>query len=240
MEYDVKLDSGAGRDQTAESLTVTWPDGREDTMRLHEYTRVYGIPGLYEEVVQNRLDCLSPQVLTDALMKAAADDGKSPADLRVFDLGAGNGVMGGEIASRGVETLVGSDNIPEARDAAERDRPGLYTDYLVGDINDLPEAVDLVRERELNALVAAGALGLGHITAVSFDRLWSAFPSGSLFSVSIGEDLAGPGDSDFGDYLAEIEGDPTRGKIVSRERFRHRLLMNGDEVHYFAVVVRKA
>jgi len=235
MNYTVELDDGAGRDQAAESLVVRFADGREERMRLHEYDRVYAIPGLYEEVVQRRLECLSPRVLADALLAHA---GLAPEDLRVFDLAAGNGVTGEELAARGVAELVGSDNIPEARDAAERDRPGLYSTYVVGDIDETPELRELVRSHSLNALVCAGALGLGHISAASFDRLWSEFPAGSLFSASVEESLAEPGGSDFGDYLAELDaGD--EAEILQRERFRHRSLMGGGEVHYVAVVARK-
>jgi hypothetical protein len=235
MNYTVELDDGAGRDQAAESLVVRFADGREERMRLHEYDRVYAIPGLYEEVVQRRLECLSPRVLADALLAHA---GLAPEDLRVFDLAAGNGVTGEELAARGVAELVGSDNIPEARDAAERDRPGLYSTYVVGDIDETPELRELVRSHSLNALVCAGALGLGHISAASFDRLWSEFPAGSLFSASVEESLAEPGGSDFGDYLAELDsGD--EAEVLQRERFRHRSLMGGGEVHYLAVVARK-
>jgi len=235
MDYTVELDDGAGRDQAAESLVVRFADGREERMRLHEYDRVYAIPGLYEEVVQRRLECLSPRVLADALLAHA---GLAPEDLRVFDLAAGNGVTGEELAARGVAELVGSDNIPEARDAAERDRPGLYSTYVVGDIDETPELRELVRSHSLNALVCAGALGLGHISAASFDRLWSEFPAGSLFSASVEESLAEPGGSDFGDYLAELDsGD--EAEVLQRERFRHRSLMGGGEVHYLAVVARK-
>ena len=235
MNYTVELDDGAGRDQAAESLVVRFADGREERMRLHEYDRVYAIPGLYEEVVQRRLECLSPRVLADALLAHA---GLAPEDLRVFDLAAGNGVTGEELAARGVAELVGSDNIPEARDAAERDRPGLYSTYVVGDIDETPELRELVRSHSLKALVCAGALGLGHISAASFDRLWSEFPAGSLFSASVEESLAEPGGSDFGDYLAELDsGD--EAEVLQRERFRHRSLMGGGEVHYLAVVARK-
>jgi len=235
MDYTVELDDGAGRDQAAELLVVRFADGREERMRLHEYDRVYAIPGLYEEVVQRRLECLSPRVLADALLAHA---GLAPEDLRVFDLAAGNGVTGEELAARGVAELVGSDNIPEARDAAERDRPGLYSTYVVGDIDETPELRELVRSHSLNALVCAGALGLGHISAASFDRLWSEFPAGSLFSASVEESLAEPGGSDFGDYLAELDsGD--EAEVLRRERFRHRSLMGGGEVHYVAVVARR-
>jgi hypothetical protein len=231
MSWSVELDIAPGRGQDEEALTVTWDDGRVERMRLHEYERVYAIPGLYEEVVQERLACLGPTVLADALVDAA--DSSAP---RVFDLGAGNGVVGSELRSRGVEVLVGSDNIAAARGAAQRDRPGLYAEYLVGEVEALdPEA--LVERHGLDALVCAGALGLGHITADAFGSLWAAFPPGAVFAASVHEDLARHGGSDFGDWLADPPADT---EVVGRERFRHRLTMAGDELFYVAVVARKA
>lgn len=237
MDYEVELQPG--RDQTEESLVVRHADGRTDEFRLHEYERVYAIPGLYEEVVQRRLLSASATILAERLVACAGDTGTAPADLAVFDLGAGNGVSGEELRARGVRTIVASDGIVEARDAAHRDRPGLYTEYLVGDTDDLPQVPGLIREHGLNALVCAGALGLGHITADSFHRLWSAFAPGAWFSVSLHEDLAEPGGSDFGDYLTTFEAREDGGDILVREPFRHRLTMAGEPITYVAIVARK-
>lgn len=239
MSYEVELESAPGVEQAEESLVVRHGDGRTERFRLHEYARVYAVPGLYEEVVQRRLRCASPAKLADLLVRCAGASDLEPADLAVFDLGAGNGVVGEELRARGVGTLVGSDNIVQARDAALRDRPRLYAEYLVGDTDDLPQVADLIGEHQLNALVSAGALGLGHISAGSFHRLWSAFPQEAWFAVTLREDLADPGASDFGDYLAELEGRPEWGEILVRERFCHRLTMAGDPIHYLAIVARK-
>ena len=237
MDYEVELQPG--RDQTEESLVVRHADGTTDRFRLHEYERVYAVPGLYEEVVQRRLHSASATVLAQLLTACAEDAGTPAADLAVFDLGAGNGVSGEELRARGVGKIVASDGITQARDAARRDRPGLYAEYLVGDTDDLPEVPGLIREHGLNALVCAGALGLGHITAASFHRLWCAFPPGAWFSVSLHEDLAEPGGSDFGDYLAGFEAREDGGKILLREPFRHRLTMTGEPITYVAIVARK-
>lgn len=238
MNYEIELDSSPGRDQSQESLVVNHPDGTSDRFRLHEYARVYAVPGLYEEVVQRRLQCASPSKLAERLVRCAADAGAEPGDLAVFDLGAGNGVLGEELRARGVGTLVGSDSIPAARDAALRDRPGLYAEYLVGQTDDLPDVRRVIRKHGLNALVAAGALGRGHVSADSFHRLWSAFANEAWFAISVHEDLAKPGASDVGDYLAEFARREDWGEIVLRERFRHRLTMTGDPIHYIALVAR--
>jgi len=239
LDYSVELESVPGREQSEEVLTVRYGDGRTDRMRLHEYDRVYSIPGLYEEVVQRRLECASPAKIAAALVATAATDGDAASELRVFDLGAGNGVVAEELSRREVHTLVGLDNVAEARDAAERDRPGLYAEYLVGDLDDHPRVPAVIDEHRLNCLVAVGALGLGHIPAASFDAAWRRFPLGAWLAVTVPEDLVPAGSSGFGDWL-EIEMTAGRLEVVERERYRHRLLMDGSEVFYVVIVGRKS
>jgi hypothetical protein len=237
VDYEIELQPS--RDQTDESLVLRHADGTTDTFRLHEYERVYAVPGLYEEVVQRRLESASAHVLAKRLIACASEAGVEPAALAVFDLGAGNGVSGEALREQGVGRLVASDGIAAARAAALRDRPGLYAEYLVGDTDDQPRVGALIEEHGLNALVCAGALGLGHISADSFHRLWSAFPPGSFFSVSLHEDLAEPGGSDFGDYLACFEARADGAEILFREPFRHRLTMAGEPITYVAIVARR-
>jgi hypothetical protein len=237
VDYEIEL--LPGHDQTDEAIRVRHPSGESEHFRLHEYTRVYAVPGLYEEVVQARLKCASPRTLADLLLACASSARLQPSDIAVFDLGAGNGVMGEALRERGVGKLVASDAIAEARDAALRDRPELYAEYLVGDTDDLPQVPELIGDHGLNALVAAGALGLGHNSAASFHRLWSHFPADAWFAVSVHIDLAKPGGSDFGDYLAGFEDRDGGGEIVLRVPFRHRLTMAGDPITYVAIVARK-
>jgi hypothetical protein len=239
MNYTVELDATPGPNQAEESLVVRHGDGTTDRFRLHEYSRVYAIPGLYEEVVQRRLQCASPSTLARLLVGCAGEAGLGPAELAVLDLGAGNGVVGEELRARGVGTLVGSDNLGAAQDAARRDRPGLYAEYLVGDIDDLQDLPGLIREHGLNAIVAAGALGPGHISADSFHRLWCSFGEPAWVAVSVHEGLVGPGASAFGDYLAEFARRSDWGEIVLKQRFLHRLTMAGEPIHYIAIVARK-
>src|SRR3954471_15846202 len=183
--FTAELDRSADRTQQEERLTVRWRDGREEEMRLHEYGRVYAVPGLYEDVVQRQLECASPGELAEALIAQAGD----PGDLRVFDVGAGNGVVGEALRSRGATApMIGLDTEPEAGPAAERDRPGLYERYLTAGLEELSVA-DLVAEHGLNCFVAAGALGFGHITPEVLDGAWSAFPSGSWLAVTVPEEL---------------------------------------------------
>lgn len=238
MDYTVQLDAESDQSQDEEAFVVTFADGRSERMRVHDYDRVYAIPGLYEEIVQRRLQCQSPTKVADIIVRAAQLGERDVRSLRVLDVGAGNGVVGELLRDRGVELQVGAD-IAAARDAAERDRPGLYAEYLIGDLADHPRVPGAIDEHRLNALVAVGALGMGHISAESFDAAWRRFPSGAWLAVTLPEELVDPGTSDFGDSLA-AEMSAGRLEVVERERYRHRLLMDGSEVFYVAIVGRGA
>ncbi|MCD2193895.1 methyltransferase [Actinomycetospora endophytica] len=235
--FTVELDTSPGRRQGEERFTLQL-DGETREVVLHDYATVYSVPGLYEEVVQRRLQCASPATVADALVEAGTSLGIAPGDLRAFDLGAGNGVVGEEMAARGVTVVVGADGIPEARDAADRDRPGMYAHYLVGERLDGAEVADLVRDERLTALVAAGAVGEGHVPVDALAELWSTFPSGSVIALTLKDGGPETGDHDVPDVEAMIAGlDDT--DVVVRRRFRHRFSMAGAELYYLVLAAVK-
>ena len=43
-----------------EVIRVRHDDGRVEELRLHDYDRLYALPGVYEQIVQERLGCRSP------------------------------------------------------------------------------------------------------------------------------------------------------------------------------------
>jgi hypothetical protein len=53
------------------------------------------------------------------------------------------------------------------------------------------------------------------------------------------EELALAGESDIGDYLAKQREAARETEVVLWERFRHRVTMAGDTLHYVAVAARK-
>lgn len=239
MGFVAELDTSARRGQQEEALTVTFDDGASETMRLHEYGRVYAVPGLYEDVVQRQLECASPSTLADALVAQVTAAGDSLDGLSVLDLGAGNGVVAETLVERGVPApFVGLDNEPEARLAADRDRPGLYCDYFVGGLEQAPLGA-LVADNGLNAMVGAGALGLGHIPPASFDAAWRAFPAGSWLAITAGEDILDAEGEELAEYVAALRRGEHGTEVLHLERFRHRLRMSGDPIHYYVLVARR-
>lgn len=235
---NVELDTNEAS-QDEESLTVVLDDGCTEHMRLHEYGRVYAIPGLYEEVVQRRLECLSPTMLTDTLLDEVAKAGVEPASLKALDLGAGNGVVGEELHARGVTLpLVGLDAEPEAAPAAERDRPGLYEAYATGDLGDV-SVPDLVATHGLNALVGAGALGMGHVSREQIESTWAAFGPGAWLAVTFHEDVLTPAGGELYEFVQALRDGEQGTTVLRLERFRHRLRMSGEPIHYHVLVARR-
>ena len=216
-----------------EETLVVEIGGREQTMRLHEYERVYAIPGLYDEVLR-RLDYGSPDKVAELLLAAP---GVTPGGVRALDLAAGNGMSADPLVVAGVAELVGLDLIPEARDAALRDRPGVYADYVAGDVGEPGLVAGLVERHGLNALVCAG--GISHIPVEAFAVGWAAFGAGTWLVATAAEDLGDPGDGPYGAWVAR-ERDAGRLADVHVERFLHRRAMSGAPLEYTALRARRA
>jgi hypothetical protein len=238
-DWTVELDTTPGRRQAQEEFVLHHPDGADERIVLHDYARVYAVPGLYEEVVQHRLQCASPATVAGALVEAAEAEGRTADGLRAFDLGAGNGVVGEELRARGVTVVAGADGVAEARDAAHRDRPGLYAHYLVGERLDVDEVSALVREEGLTALVAAGAVGEGHVPVDALAQLWDAFPAGSFLALTLAGGEGGQDATDVEKMIADTAGSEHASRTVVRRRFRHRVSMAGDELYYLVLVAVK-
>lgn len=234
----ITLHDEPGRAQGDERFTVELPDGRREELRVHDYDKVYAIPGLYEAVVQERLECASPQVLADALTEAVADAGEEVSGLRVLDMGAGNGVVAEALREGGVSApFVGLDPEPAAAPAAARDRPGLYRHYFTATLDQIRVA-EVVAEYELTCLAGAGALGLGHVTRHEIETAWSAFGVGSWLAVTFSEEVLGPEGGELGDFVVALQG-AADTDVVRLERFRHRLTMSGEELFYHVLVARR-
>lgn len=144
-------------------------NGQERKIRLHDYDRIYRIPGAYEEIFYQTLQCCSPSYVVNLLQSVITESGDDITGLRVLDVGAGNGMVGDELAGRGVEQMIGIDLIPEAKEAALRDRPGIYSDYFIADLTDFPgEYESKIRESKLNCMTTVAALGFGDIPPPAF------------------------------------------------------------------------
>jgi SAM-dependent methyltransferase len=214
--------------------------GETRRLRFHDYSDIYSIPGLYERLIYERLGCQSPRVIAGLLRDELESRDLDATTLRVLDLGAGNGIVAEELADVGVEHFVGVDIIPEAATAAERDRPGLYDEYVVADLLD-PEsgAADRLRPQRLNALTCVAALGFGDIPPEVFCEALRQVETPSLVAYTIKDAFLGEKDeSGFSELVERLEKD---GSLVTitQERYQHRLNWAGEPLHYVAVLAEK-
>ncbi len=227
-------------EQDEERCEVT-VDGGTRELRFHDYAEIYEIPGLYEHLFYEELECASPRVVCDALGRELAARELAPETLRVFDVGAGNGMVGERLRELGASVVVGADILPEAAAAAERDRPGVYDDYLVADLTELDDEESArLSEPDLNCLVTVAALGFGDIPPEAFTVAFNHVRPGALVALTIKEDFLGDGDGSGFSRLVEQAVADGALKVLGRQRYRHRLSMTGEPLHYVAVVAEKA
>ncbi|MGI8714296.1 MAG: hypothetical protein ACR2NR_14190 [Solirubrobacteraceae bacterium] len=221
-----------------EIIRVTHEDGRTEDLHLHDYERVYALPGVYEQIVQERLQCASPARLA-AILAAAVDGAGWPrSTVRVLDVAAGNGVSGEALVAEGLHPVLGTDIVASARIAALRDRPGLYDRYLTLDLLALTaEQARPLYELDANALSCVAPVGEDA----------SQVPPGVLLEAArlLGGDglVAYLHDPNYGvDDVVTAEfwrtGLGAAAQELARERYLHRRTVNGAAFEMVGVVWR--
>lgn len=213
-------------------------DGEARRIRFHDYAEIFKIPGLYEQLFATMLECRSPEVVIGLLAEALTGAGEDPAGLRVLDFGAGNGMVGEQVRAIGAKVVVGSDLLPEARDAALRDRPEVYTDYIAADITALSdEQKARVRDARLNAMTCVAALGFDDIPPAAFAGAFNAIAETGWVAFNLRDryvDVPGA----FARLLERMTAEGLLTDVV-QQRYRHRLSVAGEPLEYVALVARK-
>ncbi|MBD3334372.1 MAG: methyltransferase domain-containing protein [Candidatus Eisenbacteria bacterium] len=214
--------------------------GEKRRIRLHDYDQLYSTPGLYEQVVCDRLKCGSPAKVATILDKAVAQARESVNELRVLDFGAGNGMVGEALQKYGVSRIVGVDIIPEAAEATERDRPAVYDAYYVADFTKLTkEEHEELKSWSLNALVTVAALGFGDIPVRAFIEAFNLIDEHGWVSFNIKESFLDHSDkTGFSKLIRELIFSEYLD-LYHLERYRHRLSIAGEPLFYFALAGRK-
>lgn len=240
QDYRVMLpDNACDLDQDEEFFTVV-TDSETRRLRLHDYAEVYEVPGLYEEVVYDRLKCDSPRTVCSLLEKEIDVSEKRNGDLRALDFGAGNGIVGECLLDRlDCEVLIGLDIIPEAQKAAQRDRPDIYDDYYVMDLsNPKEEDLQTLKQWNFNALLTVAALGFGDIPFLGFTHAFNLIDTDGWIAFNIKDRfMSETDDSGYGDMIHQMMGNSL--EVHQIRRHCHRMAMNGDPIHYHTVIGQK-
>ncbi|MEL6813258.1 MAG: class I SAM-dependent methyltransferase [Cyanobacteria bacterium J06598_3] len=209
-------------------------------LRFHDYDKIYQRPGLYEQLFYDRLKCTSPKKVGEILKQTIEGSGQNFSELRVLDLGAGNGMMGEVMKSYGVARLIGIDIIPEAKDACLRDRPSLYDEYYVADFTSLkPALIEEISDWSIDCLTSVAALGFGDIPLKAFYQALQFVETGGWVAFNIKETFLDRSDtSGFSRFIRELIFSKYLD-IHHLERYRHRLSIEGVPLYYFALVAQK-
>lgn len=215
-------------------------EGDRRRIRFHDYASIYEIPGLYERIFYDRLKCASPYRVTRLLADVVRERGVSMKDLRVLDLGAGNGMVADELRALGVDSIWGVDIIPEAREAALRDREGVYDGYVVADMTDIEKDKEKrLASSDLNTLTTVATLGFGDIPPQAFLKALSLIATPGYLAFNIKEDfLREKDDSGFAKIVRQLTRDETI-RVEAYRRYRHRLGLDGEPLYYVAMVATK-
>ena len=214
--------------------------GKRRKIRFHDYDEIYQVPGLYEQIFYDRLKCTSPNKVASILETAVKQYQENFTELRVLDLGAGNGMMGEELKKRGVSRLIGVDIIPEAYDATTRDRPGLYDEYYVEDFTKLEEEKrEDIASWQCDCMVTVAALGFGDIPTKAFIEAFNIIKTEGWVAFNIKETFLDNSDeTGFSTMIRELIFSEFLD-VYHIERYRHRLSIEGKPLYYFAVTGRK-
>jgi SAM-dependent methyltransferase len=212
-------------------------DGQERRIRFHEYDAIYRRPGLYEQLFCQRLHCASHTKARDVLVKVLADGGQDIHELRVLDLGAGNGMVGELLDAARV---IGVDISEEAKKAAERDRPHAYDAYHVCDMS-RPDQATLrnLRAWNLDVLTCIAALGFGDVPVRAFANAFNLVRDGGWVVFNIKENFLAESDrSGFSELVKHLMLSDSL-QVHHMERYRHRISIDGRPLFYYLLAGRK-
>jgi hypothetical protein len=239
--FDLHLPPKAGGelDQDEEWCEIE-VDGTRRRIRLHDYAAIYAVPGLYEHLFAELLECSSPGVVCDLLGRELREAGVDPGSLTALDVGAGNGMVGEQVSDLGVDTIVGIDLLPQARDAALRDRPDVYDDYVALDLGDMSrrERADL-EARDFDAMTCVAALGFGDMPPAAFAEAFNLVSSPGWIAFNLRERFLDDEDpAGFGPFIERMFGEGVLEE-QARKSYTHRVSITGEPLTYLALVATK-
>jgi predicted TPR repeat methyltransferase len=238
--YEIRFPQQHGGCAQDEECCEVLVDSQWRRLRLHDYDQIYRLPGLYEQLFDQNLQCSSPRRVVSVIGEVMHEWAVEPAELHVLELGAGNGMVGEQLRSLGVGSLVGVDILAEAAAAAKRDRSYVYDDYLVTDrCTARRSQIEQIKSYRPNCLVTVAALGFGDIPPDAFITAYDLVSTPGWIAFNIKESFLSGADTTGFARLIRRMADEEYIQIQSYRRYSHRLSISGEHLHYVAIVARK-
>lgn len=215
-------------------------NNQDKNIYFHDYAEIYNHKDLYEQLFYERLKCISPVKVCDILKNVLIQNHVEMSELRVLDVGAGNGMMGELLIKSGIARVVGVDILPEACLACERDRPGTYDAYYVVDLVTMDDATKAdILSWNIDCMTTVAALGFHDIPPYAFAQAFNLVQTGGWIAFNIKETFLQVSDhSGFSTLVKDmILADIL--EIHHLERYRHRISIDGRALYYYALVGKK-
>lgn len=236
----VALPDGAAQNGKEAGYCLVDDGGTWRQVRFRGDSRLWEWPGVYESLVRTLLRGNAPGAIAHLLDRQLRATGRPAADLRVLDLGAGNGWMGEELVALGADEIVAVDATAAAAAAAERDHPDVYRDYLVLDMRRLSEAQrDELMNFDFNCMVCVDALAADEPAPNAFTEGFNLLaPDGWVAFHLNAETAEGGRDSRFARIVHRMIQSGAMN-VATQQRYRHRFTSHGTPVFHIGVVARK-
>lgn len=200
-------------------------NGQEIKYRFHEYGDIYDRPGLYEQLFYHRLKRCSPKKVADILAKVLRNNSVEMTELRVLDLGAGNGMFGEQLQTMDVTRVIGVDICEEA--------------YYVCDLCNPDHTRQDIASWQIDCLSCVAALGFGDISAKAFANAFNIVVPTGWIAFNIKESFLFESDTSSFSRLVKSLLVSDALEIHHLERYRHRISIDGRPLFYYALVGKK-
>jgi SAM-dependent methyltransferase len=243
MDYSISIPKESPRtlDQGEEYCIFKDDSGKESQkIGVHEYGKIYSIPGLYETLFYKKLKCSSPKTVCTLLKDIVSEHETDLRALCVLDLGAGNGMVGEELRNIGVKKVYGIDIEENAKKAVERDRPGIYKKYYVEDLLRMPHSLrEELNDKPFNCMTTVAALGFGDIPPKVFGEGFNFLSTPGWIAFNIKEDFLTKRDTTGFSFLIRKMIEEGILDVYIQKKYRHRLSIYGDPLYYIAIIGKK-
>lgn len=239
--YSIKLLEPTSSRQSDEFIQGDF-DGETITFNLHDYNFMYKHPLLYDIVLYDYLKCRTPDEIASVVKQVWEANKVSASTVRMLEIGAGSGAFGECMKSMvGVGELVGLDISAAAMEAARRDRPSIYDEYIVADLTALSPAVESqLRDFRFSCVGVASATGWGnHIPVAGFEKAFDLLIPGGWYIFHVKPNDPDPECVELCQWI-ETKIQSGQATQIYRGSHFHRLRTTGSEIFYDVVVAVKA
>lgn len=236
MNYNIKFPITNNNLTREDEYFILTRNEQEQKLRIHDYSKIYALSGLYEYVLVDLLKFNSHRVISELLIDEVTKSPSSVAELSVLELAAGVGLVGESLKGKGVKSIIGVDVVKEAAEAVKRDRKGIYDNYYVEEFPYVSEEVNKELENyKFNCLVCASAL-TGGLPKSAFAFAYNLITDGGWIAFNIKENLI---DTKTNHSSGKMIANMIKKEILKVEvkhSYQHRISVTGNPLNEVVLI----